>query len=87
MTNILRKPAPASGAPVRMASEIAAKIEFLTLTEITSSDVKIVPISQLQAAYKEILNANNVANETMNRKALKQLIKNGIADIEFHRPK
>ena len=59
-----------------MASEIAAKIEFLTLTEITLSDGKIVPISQLQAAYKEILNVNNVANETMNRKALKQLLQN-----------
>lgn len=87
VTNILRKPAPASGVPVRMASQIAAKIEFLTLTDITLSDGKIVPISQLQAAYKEILNANNVANETMNRKALKQLLQNEIADIEFHRPK
>ena len=48
---------------------------------------KIVPISQLQAAYKEILDANNVANETMDRKALKQLLQNEIADIEFHRPK
>ena len=87
VTNILRKPAPASGVPVRMANEIAAKIEFLTLTEITLSDGKIVPISQLQVAYKEILNANNVANETMNRKALKELLQNEIADIEFHRPK
>ncbi|KAJ7390201.1 hypothetical protein OS493_026711 [Desmophyllum pertusum] len=87
VTNILRKPAPASGVPVRMASQIAAKIEFSTLTDITLSDGKIVPISQLQAAYKEILNANNVANETMNRKALKQLLQNEIADIEFHRPK
>ena len=87
VTNILCKPAPASGVPVRMANEIAAKIEFLTLTEITLSDGKIVPISQLQAAYKEILNANNIANETMNRKALKQLLQNEIADIEFHWPK
>ena len=38
VTNILRKPAPAFGVPVRMASEIVAKIEFLTLTEITLSD-------------------------------------------------
>ena len=48
---------------------------------------KIVPISQLQAAYKEIINAQNIANESMNRKALKQLLQNEIADIEFHRPK
>ena len=87
VTNILRKRAPASGVPVRMASEIVAKIEFLTLTEIILSDGKIVPISQLQAAYKEILNVNNIANKTMNRKALKQLLQNGIVDIEFHRPK
>ena len=60
-----------------------AKIEFLTLL----SDGKIVPISQLQDAYKEILNANNVANETMSHRALKQLLQNEIADIEFHRPK
>ena len=70
-----------------MASEIAAKIQFLTLTEITLSDGKILPISQLQVAYKEILNANNVANETTNHKALKQLLQNEIAHIEFHRPK
>ena len=48
---------------------------------------KIVPISQLQAAYKEIINAKNIANESMNRKALKQLLQNEIADIEFYRPK
>ena len=64
-----------------------AKIEFLTLTDITLRDGKIVPISQLQDAYKEILNANNIANETMNRRALKQLLQNEIADIEFHRAK
>ena len=68
-----------------MASEIAAKIEFLTLADITLSDGKIVPISQLQASYKEILHANNIATETMNRKAL--LLQNEIADIEFHRSK
>ena len=38
ITNILRKPAPASGVPVRMASEIAAKTEFLNLTDITLND-------------------------------------------------
>ena len=64
-----------------------AKIEFVTLTDITLRDAEIVPISQLQDAYKEILNANNIANETMNRRALKQLLQNEIADIEFHRPK
>ena len=66
-----------------MASEIAAKIEFLTLTDITLSDGEIVPISQLQASYKEILHANNIANEIMNRKALSNYSKMKLLTSSF----
>lgn len=87
VTNVLRKPPPAVEATSRLASELAAKIEFLALTDITLSGGQIVSISQLQAAYEGILDANNVANQAINRKALKHLLQNEIADIEFHRPK
>ena len=87
VSNALRKPALAPDAPVRMASKIAAKIEFLTVADITLGNGNIIPISQLQSAYEGILSANNVDDKIITRKALKQLLQNEIANIEFHRPK
>ena len=70
-----------------MASEIAAKTEFLTVAHITLGNGNIIPISQLQSAYEGILSANNFDDKIITWKALKQLLQNEIANIEFHRPK
>lgn len=58
---------------VRLTSEIAAKNEFLTMTEKTLKEGKIATMSELQASFEIVLGANNVADPTYNRKALKQL--------------
>ena len=71
----------------KLASEIAAKIEFLTMTEITLREGKIASMSELEAAFESILEGNNVDNPTVSRKSLKQLLLSEIPGIEFHRPK
>ena len=86
VTNVLRKPASLESSS-RLASVIAAEIEFLTMTEMTLREGKIATMSELQAAFESILEANNVGNPTSNRKGLKQLLQNEIPDIEFHRAK
>ena len=70
-----------------MASEIAANIEFLTMTEITLRDGKIPTMSVLQAAFESMLDAHNVPDPTCNRKAVKQLLQAEIPGIEFHKAK
>ena len=87
VTNVLRKPASANESSCRLAHEIAAKIEFLTMTEKTLREGKIATMSELQASFENILGTNNVADPTYNRKALKQLFQNEIPGIEFHRAK
>ena len=86
VTNVLRKPASLESSS-RLASVIAAEIEFLTMTEMTLREGKIATMSELQAAFESILEANNVGNPTSNRKGLKQLLQNEIPGIEFHRAK
>lgn len=86
VTNVLRKPASLESSS-RLASVIAAEIEFLTMTEMTLREGKIATMSELQAAFESILEANNVGNPTSNQKGLKQLLQNEIPDIEFHRAK
>lgn len=72
VTNVLRKPVSANKSSCRLASEIAAKIEFvITMTEQTLREGKIATMSELQASFENILGANNVADLTYNRKALK----------------
>ena len=44
-------------------------------------------MSDLQAAYESILEANNVHEPVCNRKTLKQLIQILIPEVEFHRPR
>lgn len=44
-------------------------------------------MSELQALYESILTENGVINKTSSRKALKELIRNEIDDVEFHQPK
>ena len=57
-----------------MAGEIAAQIEFLTMTEMTLSSGKVATMSELQDAFESILESNNVENSRVGRKALKQLL-------------
>ena len=83
--NVLRKPsAPTSN---RHASEIAAKIGFLTMIEMVRKRGKIMNMSQLYAAYEKIAQENNVREKTCSRKARKELIQCDIEDVEFHKPK
>ena len=87
VTNILRKSAPTAASSISLTSEIAAKIEFITMTEITLREGKIVTMTELQSAYEDILEANNVTHPAVTRKQLKLLLQNEIQGIEFHKPK
>lgn len=58
----------------KLAGEIAAQIEFLTMTEMTLRSGKVVSMSELQYAFESILESNNVENSMGRRKALKQLL-------------
>lgn len=78
---------PSSSSGTSVAAEIAAKIEFLTTTEIALRNGNVLIMSELHAAYDSILNENGVDNKTCSRKALKQLITGEIDEVEFHKPK
>ena len=65
------------------ASEVAAKIEFVTMAQMALKSVKIRNMSQLQAAHDTILQENNVKAKTYSRKAIKKLIQAEIEDVEF----
>ena len=71
----------------KLAGEIAAQIEFLTMTEMTLRSGKVATMSELQDAFESILESNNVENPRGGRKALKQLLLREIPEIEFHAPK
>ncbi|XP_048583519.1 uncharacterized protein LOC5522137 [Nematostella vectensis] len=49
--------------------------------------VKLNTAIASNAAYKGILHANNVPDSNVHRKSLKQLLKDKIPDVDFHRPK
>ena len=70
-----------------LTGEIAAKIEFLTMMEMTLRSGKVATMSELQYAFQSILESNNVENPRGGRKALKQLLLREIPEIEFHAPK
>ena len=55
VTNVLHKHSTTSN--IEQACEVAAKIEFVTMAEIA---LKIVNMSQLQAAHDTISKENNV---------------------------
>ena len=85
VTNVLHKDSTTSN--IEQASEVAAKIEFVTMAEMALKSVKIMNMSQLQAAYDTISQENNVKAKTCSRKAIKKLIQAEIEDVEFHKPK
>lgn len=85
VTNVLRKPSTTSN--IEQASEVAAKIKFVTMAEMVLKSGKIMNMLQLQSAYDTILQENYVKAKTCNRKAIKKLIQVEIEDVEFHKPK
>ena len=76
----------ASSGDNQIAAEIAAKIEFLTATEVALRNGEILKMSDLQSAYQSVLEENGVESMTCNRKVLKELIKTEIDEVQFHRP-
>ena len=54
------------------------------MAEMALKSVKIMNMSQLQAAYDTISQENNVKAKTCSRKAIKKLIQAEIEDVEFH---
>ena len=76
VTNVLPKPQSYSvDSTSKMASEMAGKVKFLTMTEIALREGKILTNSSLQTAFDNILEENNVAQSACDRKVLKQLLK------------
>ena len=57
------------------------------MAEIALKSIKIMNMSQLQAAYDTISQENNVKAKTCSLKAIKKLIQAEIEDVEFHKPK
>lgn len=88
VTNLLRRPNEERDVPQEHASITAAKLEFITMTEIALNSGKIINMLELQSAYESICHENNakIGNNTA-RKAIKELLKREIKEIEFHRPK
>ena len=85
VTNVLRKPSATS--KIEQASEVAAKIEFVTTTEMALKSGKVVNMSQLQAAFDTISQENNVKGKTCCRKTIKKLIQAEVQGVEFHKYK
>ena len=71
---------------VNIADEIAAKIEFLSMSEKALTDGEVLNVATLQEAYESVRSANNVNSPTFSRKTLKQLQLSEIQQIEFHKP-
>ena len=86
VSHVLRRETSESSSE-KLAGEIAAQIEFLTMTEMTLRSGKVATMSELQHAFESILESNNVENSRGGRKAVKQLLLREIPEIEFHTPK
>ena len=57
------------------------------MAEIALKSIKIMNMSQLQAAYDTISQENNVKAKTCCRNAIKKLIQVEVEDVDFHKPK
>ena len=86
-TVLCRQSADTKPSEASIAAEIAAKIEFLTTTEIALKSGKVLIMSELQAAYDSILKENGADNKICSHKVLKQLIQSEIEEVEFHKSK
>ena len=85
VTNALRKHSTTSN--IKQASEVAAKIEFVTMAELALKSGKIMNLSQLHAAYDTIWHEHNVKAKTCSRKAINKLIQAEIENAEFYKPR
>ena len=88
VSNVLRKPLVSSSSLSSvLAGEIAAKIEFLTSTEIMLRNGNVLHMSELDTAFNSIAKENGVADKMCSRKVIKQLLQDEIPGIELHKPK
>lgn len=87
VTNVIKKASASDKCSSDLVIEAAARIEFLAMTETALREGKILTTSDQQSTFEEVLRANDVANATCSRKALKLLLLSEISDIEFHKPK
>ena len=62
VVNVLRTAKAGTESSSTVADEIAAKIEFLTMTERALIDGEVLTIPILRDAYESIMSANNVNN-------------------------
>ncbi|CAH3151769.1 unnamed protein product, partial [Porites lobata] len=86
VTGVLRKSSITEGHGEE-TSEIAAKIEFVTMTETALNSGEIMNMAQLQDAFECICRENNVQSKSWNRKSIKELIQREVEGVEFHKPK
>ena len=56
------------------------------MAEMALKSVKIMNMSQLQAAYDTISQESNLKAKTCSRKAIKKIIQSEIEDVDFHNP-
>ncbi len=84
VTSVLRR---SRSLPDRDNSDMAAKIEFIDITESALREGKPLNIAELEEIYTNILHENEVPSPSCSRKMLKQLVLSEIPDVEFHRPK
>ena len=84
VTSVLRQSRSTSD---RDNSDMAAKIEFIDITESTLREGNPLNIAELEEIYTNILHENDAPNPSCSRKMLKQLVLTEIPDVEFHRPK
>lgn len=84
VTNVLRQ---SKDSYHQDSAEIAAKVEFLDITENALREGQTLNMAELEKVYKKVLIENDVAIPSCSRKTLKQLLLTEIPGVEFHRPK
>ena len=84
VTNVLRRSQCKSSDD---SAVVAARVEFLDITEKALRDGKLLSMADLEALYSDVLHENDVAIPSCCRKTLKQLISSQIPDVEFHSSK
>ena len=68
-------------------SHIATDIEFISILGGWLEDGNIMCMATLEKTYNSIAHENGIELPIMNRKKLKQLILEGIPNVEFSKPK
>ena len=63
--------------------EVAARLEFIDITERALNEGKTLKMAELESLYKSVLQENDVQNPRCSWKSLKRLITNEIANVDF----